>query len=211
MTPSDAILLLGPTGSGKTPLGRLLADRGLWGRPCRHFDFGQCLRRIADRPGGPDGLEPAELGVVRSVLAAGTLLEERDLPIARKVLTSFLRRTASDERTWVALNGLPRDVWQARGLAGLVGVSAVVSLACSPRTVFQRIARNTGGDRIDRTDDDREAVRRRLDAFAARTAPLVEHYRTTGARVLTVDVRAETTALEMLHLLGERGPTRALS
>lgn len=209
--PSDAILLLGPPGSGKTPLGRLLADRGLWGRPCRHFDFGQCLRRIADRPGGPDGLDPAELGVVRSVLAAGTLLEERDLPIARKVLTSFLRRTASDDRTWVVLNGLPRDVGQARGVAGLVGVSAVVGLECSPRTVFQRIALNTGGDRIDRTDDDLEAVRRRLDVFAARTAPLAEYYRTTGARVLTVDVHADTTASEMLHVLDERGPAGAVS
>ncbi|MCS7305155.1 MAG: nucleoside monophosphate kinase [Thermoguttaceae bacterium] len=41
------ILLLGPTGSGKTPLGQLLAHRGIWGRRCVHFDFGYWLRWIA--------------------------------------------------------------------------------------------------------------------------------------------------------------------
>ena len=60
MPPSDAILLLGPTAAGKTPLGQLFADRGLWGRPCVHFDFGENLRRIADS-GSADGLESALL------------------------------------------------------------------------------------------------------------------------------------------------------
>lgn len=42
-----AVLLLGPTGAGKTPLGRICAQRGLWGRSCTHVDFGACLRRAA--------------------------------------------------------------------------------------------------------------------------------------------------------------------
>jgi|GEM_PF-132153 len=41
------IVLLGPTGSGKTPLGQLMVERGIWGRRCVHFDFGNLLRRIA--------------------------------------------------------------------------------------------------------------------------------------------------------------------
>ena len=47
-----AIVLLGPTGSGKTPLGDLIERCGLWGAPCLHFDFGACLRSIVeqDRP-----------------------------------------------------------------------------------------------------------------------------------------------------------------
>ncbi|MCX7427258.1 MAG: hypothetical protein NTW96_16720 [Planctomycetia bacterium] len=45
-TRNDAMLLLGPTGSGKTPLGDLLERRGLGGRRCVHFDFGAHLRRI---------------------------------------------------------------------------------------------------------------------------------------------------------------------
>ncbi|HPP52686.1 MAG TPA: nucleoside monophosphate kinase, partial [Thermoguttaceae bacterium] len=43
----QGLLLLGPTGSGKTPLGELLAQQGVWGRRCVHFDFGAQLRRIA--------------------------------------------------------------------------------------------------------------------------------------------------------------------
>ncbi len=42
-----AILLLGPTGSGKTPLGQALEKKGLAGRRCVHFDFGANLREIA--------------------------------------------------------------------------------------------------------------------------------------------------------------------
>ncbi|MDW7761659.1 MAG: hypothetical protein SCM96_13625 [Acidobacteriota bacterium] len=45
-----AVLILGPTGSGKTPLGRELETRGHAGRRCRHFDFGAEMRALA---GGP--------------------------------------------------------------------------------------------------------------------------------------------------------------
>jgi hypothetical protein len=41
-----ALLLLGPTGAGKTPLGDWLEAHGLWGRPCHHFDFGANLRAV---------------------------------------------------------------------------------------------------------------------------------------------------------------------
>ena len=48
-TTNRAALLLGPTGSGKTPLGDIIAQRGLWGANCRHFDFGANLRAIVQR------------------------------------------------------------------------------------------------------------------------------------------------------------------
>ena len=43
----QAVVLLGPTGSGKTPLGEWLEAKGLGGRRCHHFDFGTRLRRVA--------------------------------------------------------------------------------------------------------------------------------------------------------------------
>jgi len=43
----QGLVLLGPTGSGKTPLGCLMGQQGLWSRWCVHFDFGAQLRRIA--------------------------------------------------------------------------------------------------------------------------------------------------------------------
>jgi hypothetical protein len=45
--PYPAILLVGPTGSGKTPLGALCEKKGLWQSRVFHFDFGAILRRIA--------------------------------------------------------------------------------------------------------------------------------------------------------------------
>lgn len=39
-----AMVLLGPTGSGKTPLGHVFAARGFLNRRCAHFDFGENLR-----------------------------------------------------------------------------------------------------------------------------------------------------------------------
>ncbi|MGB2821725.1 MAG: hypothetical protein WBF17_12140, partial [Phycisphaerae bacterium] len=70
-----AILLIGPTGSGKTPLGELLERRGLWARRCRHFDFGRRMRRIAAADPPPEWLDPAEVEVLRAVLATGALRE----------------------------------------------------------------------------------------------------------------------------------------
>jgi adenylate kinase family enzyme len=63
MTIPKAILLLGPTGSGKTPLGQVLEERGLWGHTCMHFDFGANLREIVacNKPDGPIGAEDITL------------------------------------------------------------------------------------------------------------------------------------------------------
>ena len=40
-----ALLLLGPTASGKTPLGKLIEERGLWDFRWVHFDFGAQMRK----------------------------------------------------------------------------------------------------------------------------------------------------------------------
>ena len=63
--------------------------------------------------------------------------------------------------------------------------------------MLARVAANTGGDRTYRTDDDLEAVRRKLGIFAARTAPLVDYYREWNACILHLDVVPETTAEQM--------------
>jgi len=57
----DAILLVGPTGAGKTPLGEWLQLHGLWGRRCHHFDFGTNLREVAS--GNSAGFTAEEIPV----------------------------------------------------------------------------------------------------------------------------------------------------
>jgi len=201
MSRAEAILLLGPTGSGKTPLGQVLEDRGLWGRPCRHFDFGRRLREIAACEGPADD----EVALLRAVLDDGALLEDEHFAIAEKILRAFLADGPAAPDAQVVLNGLPRHVGQARDVDAIVAVRAVVELSCTPEAVLERIRTDAGGDRAARDDDDRAAVRRKLAIFAERTAPLVQHYRAGGVRIETVEVGPETTAEQLWKTLNQRG------
>ena len=72
-TTREAILLLGPTGSGKTPLGQVLEERGLWGHTSRHFDFGASLREIVacNQPDTSIAAEDISLRAGKSLSAAG--------------------------------------------------------------------------------------------------------------------------------------------
>jgi adenylate kinase len=203
----EAIVLIGPTGSGKTPLGELLAGRGLWGRRCVHFDFGAALRRIAVGQAAGD-FDEADIQFVRNVLERGALLEDNDFHIALRAIRSELAVRGADEDCIVALNGLPRHVGQARGLRTTVDVRTVVVLNCSPEVVAKRIATNAGGDRSGRCDDDIEAVTRRLEIFRARTAPLADYYRDAGGAVYTIEVTETTTPQEIADELDRRGPLR---
>ena len=212
------MLVIGPTGSGKTPLGRMLENRGYRGKKCVHFDFGERLRQAAAQ-GNTDGLDEEDRDLVRGLLRAGKLLEEEHFYIAATILRRFLTDHNADEAggpdglvepvepvepvktTLVVLNGLPRHVGQARDVDSIVEVVRVVHLTCSVETVCQRIGSNAGGDRLGRTDDDIEAVGAKLAIFAARTAPLIDHYRGIGAEIHTVPVGPATTAEDAWNAL----------
>jgi adenylate kinase len=189
----EALLLIGPTGSGKTPLGELLEADGLDGQRCVHFDFGANLRHVvlANRP--DEIITRADIDYLRDVLQRGALLEDQDWPLAERILRSFLAHRHVSVDTRVVLNGLPRHRGQARDLTHLLDVRTVVHLRCSPETVLARIAQDTGGDRQHRTDDDTDAVRRKLRIFAEQTEPLIDHYRRRAARVICIDVTAAMT------------------
>ena len=108
-----AVLLLGPTGSGKTPLGEIIEQRGLCGTPCRHFDFGANLRDVVSRDRTDGQIGRAEIDFLKGVLQSGTLLEDEHFPIARRILQSFINHNGVDGTTRIVLNGLPRHAGQA--------------------------------------------------------------------------------------------------
>ena len=89
---NPAILLVGPTGSGKTPLGDVLEKVGYDGTRCCHLDFGKCLRNIADGGDGSDGFTAEEVAFVSEVLLKGVLLENERFYVAEKILNNFIRQ-----------------------------------------------------------------------------------------------------------------------
>jgi adenylate kinase family enzyme len=201
MIETPGILLVGPTGAGKTPLGEHMEAEGLWGRRAFHFDFGRQLRDIAAGAVRPGLLAEDDLAVVRASLATGALLENETFHIARDILLSFLASRGCGPGDVLVMNGLPRHVGQARDLDGILGMRGVVHLDCSPAVVQQRIRSNAGGDREGREDDSLAFVARKLELFRNRTFPLLDHYRGLGVRLFDVDVQVNTTPLEIVARL----------
>jgi adenylate kinase family enzyme len=196
-----AILILGPTGSGKTPLGMYLEKRGLNGRKCEHFDFGSCLRRLAACRKRPLFLSRREYRIVKEVLASGALLPDRDFGIARKILCEFIRRRNLASKSLVVLNGMPRHVGQARDVAGIVDVRMVVNLVCTSGTVMSRIRSDSGGDRRGRVDDSVLLVGRKLRIFRRNTLPLIGYYRRRGVKVRKIVVAEDITPAVIRKML----------
>jgi adenylate kinase len=199
--PWPSLLLVGPTGSGKTPLGRELERRGLAGRRCIHFDFGANLRAIAAAPDGSSGLAAEQVAAIRTSLATGALFEDGDMPMIVRILDAFVAGHGLTPHSLLVLNGLPRHRRQAEGLAGVVGVERVVSLEADAAVIMDRMRLDPGGDRATRIDDERAEVERRLEAFRDRTRPLVGFYRDRSVPISVIPVRADMSAGEMYEIL----------
>jgi adenylate kinase family enzyme len=198
MARPESLLILGPTGSGKTPLGQCLERHGLNGRPCVHFDFGARLRAAARMSPSAGFLSAAELATVRACLRTGALLENETFGIAAKILTACLDESRVDRDGVLLMNGLPRHRDQARDVDRLVRVRTVVILECTPEVVSERIGSDAGGDRTGRTDDVPELIRTKLATYRQRTLPLIEYYgERAGVRLVPVEVDAGTSALDV--------------
>ena len=194
MKPIEAILLIGPTSAGKTPLGDHMMQRGIPGRRCHHFDFGRELRSIAGRREPAPGFNPAELRFICDVLEKGRLLEDDNFPLAERIFRRFLEERGWQEPDLIILNGLPRHAGQARDMERLVTVTHLLVLECSAEDVCARIERNTGGDRIHRTDDAADMIRKKLDLYHSRTALLKDYYSAQGCSLMSICVDAASTS-----------------
>jgi adenylate kinase len=195
--PVDSILLLGPTGVGKSPLGDIIAQNGLFGRRCHHLDFGSELRgavSIADRS---VAYEKKELDFIHGVLELGLLLENEHFPLAEKIISLYLDRVGFSRYDVLVLNGIPRHRGQARDVATIAAIHAVVVLDCSPNNVMYRIQGNIGGDRTDRIDDNKELIEKKLSIFRERTTPLIDHYTQQGSALYRVSVLGDMMPSEI--------------
>ncbi len=191
--PIEAVLLIGPTGVGKSPLGDSIASQGLAGRRCHHLDFGSELRRAISGGEGSARYGAEELEFIHGVLERGLLLENEHFPLAQKIITLFLDRTGFSRGDLLVLNGIPRHAGQATDIAKIARIEALIVLDCTAEDVFYRIHHNVGGDRTERIDDNRELVAKKLEIFRERTAPLVAFYGQRNCPIYQVTVTARMT------------------
>ena len=191
--PVDSVLLLGPTGVGKSPLGDHIVRHGLFGRSALHLDFGAELRSIASRADTPSLFSRAELDFITGVFERGLVLENEHFPLAEKILSLHLDRAGYCSDSILVLNGIPRHAGQARGIDRISAIWALVVLDCTANTVYCRLRENVGGDRIGRMDDGEALVEKKLRIYHERTAPLIDHYAKTGRKIYRVNISVTTT------------------
>lgn len=201
----QAVLLVGPTGSGKTPLGEWLEFHGLWGRRCHHFDFGANLRAVAARQ--VEGFTPEEVRFIQDVIEKGALLENETFHLALRILQAFIsgRRVHPDDL--LIMNGLPRHVGQSEAIAPYLEFVAIIDLQCGAETVCERLHRNTGGDRANRTDDAITLVQQKIAVFTGRTRPLLAFHQQRGVPHMPISVGVHTMPSEVVEVLEHMRPS----
>jgi len=199
--PIDAILILGPTGSGKSPLGEIISLRGFIGRRSHHLDFGSELRSIVSGIGDSPSYTHKERHFLNGVLEGGLLLENEYFYLAKKIIHLFLDRSRYRFGDMLVLNGIPRHEGQAKDIDSIITVQSVVVLDCSVDSVFRRIKENTGGDRTGREDDERALIDKKLRIFHERTSPLIDHYMRAGRRIYHIEINERTTTGSAYHKL----------
>ncbi|MBA4389280.1 MAG: hypothetical protein C0404_15010 [Verrucomicrobia bacterium] len=183
-----AIVLIGPTGSGKTPLGEYMQRYGFMGRRTMHFDFGHHLRMVVAGQEPTPLLTQKDVEFIVGVLESGVLLEDEHFHIAQRILKNFLSMYSLTKDDLVILNGLPRHEGQARDVEKIVNVKALIVLDCTAHVVKSRIESNIGGDRKARPDDNIKAIERRLRIFQQRTMSMINYYQGLGVKAARVKV-----------------------
>lgn len=185
------IVLLGPQGAGKGTQGARLAAR----RGVPHVATGDILRGHVRRR--------TELGAkAKGYMDRGELVPD-------DLVTAMLRDRLlqPDAARGFVLDGFPRNSAQAEALKSLLAVvgsslDAVVSLEADDELLVQRLSKRVtcptcgrpfhiedvqcpddGTPLVQREDDKPDAIRRRLQIFHSRTAPLVAFYEADGCLV----------------------------
>ena len=198
--PIRALLLLGPTGAGKTPLGWELEKRGLLGKKIHHFDFGENLRKVAR---GLIPFEEEDRKLIMDILKEGRLLKPEEFYLAEHLLSSFLTQVSFKKEDLLLLNGLPRNLYQAEKLPNFIEMEGVIYLKIDERTLFLRLKTDPAMDRKERTDDLEELVFKKLKWFKEKNLPLLEYYSAKGVKIIELSVSEKDTGESLYEKLIE--------
>lgn len=184
------VVLFGPPGAGKGTQGALLADR----RGLLKISTGDILRDAA-RAGTPLGL------AAKHYMDAGELVPDAViLDLVREVLD------CAPNAKGFLLDGFPRTIPQAKGVDEMLAqigkpIDAVIVLDVTDEALIKRLSgrrtcskcgavfnvyfdppenpevcESCGAPLVQRDDDRRETVVRRLDVYRQQTAPIIDYY-----------------------------------
>jgi adenylate kinase len=173
------LILLGPPGAGKgTQAQRLVDKHGIV-----QLSTGDMLR-AAVKAETLIGLK------AKDIMARGELVPDE---IVVAIVSDRIDKP--DARKGFILDGFPRTVPQAEALDHLLAekglrLDAVIELKVDEGKMIQRIEKRIAdakarGEPI-RADDDPEVLKKRLGAYRAQTAPLIDYYGKKGA-LRTID------------------------
>ncbi|MGB0619599.1 MAG: adenylate kinase [Myxococcota bacterium] len=167
------MILLGPPGAGKGTQATSLIDR--LGIP--HVSTGDMLR-AAVAAETPVGLQ------AKAVMESGELVsDEIVIGIAEE------RLSEDDAQKGFLLDGFPRTIAQAEALEGLlsklgVDLDCCLALTVDNDAIVERLLKRAEIE--GRADDNEETIRERMREYDAKTAPLLDFYKSRG-RLVEVD------------------------
>ncbi len=172
------ILLFGIPGSGKGTQGRILGSIPGF----RHCACGDVFRSINAN---------SELGKVFTAYSARGELVPDEFVIElweKRILSLEASGDFQPQRDMLVLDGIPRNVAQARLLGRVLDVQAVVHLSCSdPEAIIDRLRRRAVKEnRLDDARDD--VIQRRLAVYDEQTRPILRYY--PDHLILKVDATA---------------------
>ncbi|MDD7910637.1 MULTISPECIES: adenylate kinase [Pseudovibrio] len=163
------LILLGPPGAGKgTQAARLVEKHGIV-----QLSTGDMLR-AAVAAGTEVGLQ------VKDVLDRGDLVSD---DLISKIISERIEEP--DCANGFILDGFPRTIAQADALADILSDKAiklegVVQLVVDEKILLERIEKRARESAEVRSDDNAEALKKRLAVYNEQTAPLVDYYEQRG-------------------------------
>lgn len=114
-------------------------------------------------------------------ILAGKLVDDQEMIT---IIRDFLAKTDKE----VILDGFPRSLEQAKWLldkhlSGEIQIEALVYLNVPESELIVRL-KNRG-----RADDTEEAIKTRFEEYRKSTSPIIDHYKSSGVKIVEVDGR----------------------